>query len=46
MWQENILHFQTLEQRPIERMAFLVGGLLFFWILEGAIPLIASRYKK
>ena len=27
-------------------MAILVGGLLFFWILEGAIPLISLHYKK
>ena len=27
-------------------MAILVGGLLLFWIIEGAIPLISLRYKK
>lgn len=27
-------------------MAFLVGGLLFFWIVEGAIPLLHPQYKK
>jgi sterol desaturase/sphingolipid hydroxylase (fatty acid hydroxylase superfamily) len=44
---ENILdYFKTLEQRPAERMAILVGGLLFFWILEGAIPLFQPAYKK
>jgi len=44
---ENIIqHFQTLDQHPIERMALLVGGLLFFWILEGAIPLLPMSYKK
>ena len=44
---ESILdHFKTLEQRPAERMAILVGGLLFFWILEGAIPLFQPAYKK
>ncbi len=46
MFQNIIDHFQTLEHRPLERMAFLVGGLLFFWILEGAIPLIQMNYKK
>jgi len=46
MWNNIIEHFQTLEQRPIERMAILVGGLLFFWILEGAIPLLPLHYKK
>mgnify|MGYP002336352809 CR=1 FL=1 len=27
-------------------MAILVGGLLFFWIIEGAIPLFSLKYKK
>lgn len=44
---ENIVHyFQDLEQRPLERLAMLVGGLLFFWIIEGAIPLLPMHYKK
>ena len=43
----NIIdYFSTLEQRPMERMAILVGGLLLFWIIEGAIPLLPMRYKK
>ena len=46
MWHRIIEHFQTLEQRPLERMAVLVGGLLVFWIIEGAIPLVSLRYKK
>ena len=46
MLQQLITHFQTLEQRPLERMAYLIGGLLFFWILEGAIPLLPASYKK
>ncbi|MFT3846155.1 MAG: sterol desaturase family protein [Lacibacter sp.] len=46
MWNELLAHFQTLEQRPLERLAILVGGLLFFWILEGAIPLFPLQYKK
>lgn len=46
MWNEILDHFQTLEQRPLERMAILVGGLLLFWIIEGAIPLFSLRYKK
>lgn len=41
-----IEYFSTLEQRPVERMAILVGGLLIFWILEGAIPLLKPAYKK
>ncbi|MBK7561397.1 MAG: sterol desaturase family protein [Chitinophagaceae bacterium] len=46
MWNDILQHFQTLEQRPFERMAILVGGMLFFWIIEGAIPLLPLRYKK
>ncbi len=41
-----IAYFSTLEERPLERMAFLVGGLLFFWMIEGAIPLFSLKYKK
>lgn len=46
MWKQVVDHFQTLEQRPLERMALLVGGLLIFWIIEGAIPLIQPSYKR
>jgi sterol desaturase/sphingolipid hydroxylase (fatty acid hydroxylase superfamily) len=46
MWDELINYFSTLEQRPGERMAFLVGGLLIFWIIEGAIPLLPLKYKR
>jgi sterol desaturase/sphingolipid hydroxylase (fatty acid hydroxylase superfamily) len=46
MWQNIIDHFSTLEHRPFERMAFIVGGLLIFWIIEGAIPLLPMSYKK
>jgi len=43
--QQVIEYFQTLEQRPVQRMVILIAGLLFFWIIEGAIPLIQLRYK-
>lgn len=46
MFENFILYFSTLEQRPLERMAFLVGGLLFFWVIEGYIPLLTMQYKK
>ncbi len=46
MWDRFIYHFQTLDQRPVERLIILVGGLLLFWILEGAIPLLPLHYKK
>jgi sterol desaturase/sphingolipid hydroxylase (fatty acid hydroxylase superfamily) len=46
MWNDIKLYFDTLENHPVQRMIFLVGGLLLFWILEGAIPLLQLRYKK
>ncbi len=46
MWETIIDHFSTLEKRPLERMTILVGGLLLFWIIEGASPLVSLRYKK
>ena len=46
MWKSIVDHFQTLEQRPLERLTILVGGLLLFWIIEGAIPLLPLQYKK
>jgi len=46
MWDRIVEYFATLEERPLERMALLVGGLLLFWIIEGAIPLLPMRYKK
>lgn len=46
MWNSIIEYFSTLEQRPVERMAILVGGLLIFWIIEGAIPLLTLSYKR
>lgn len=41
-----IQYFSNLEQRPLERLAILVSGLLFFWIIEGSIPLMPLRYKQ
>lgn len=46
MWDRVIHYFENLETRPVERMAILVGGLLFFWIIEGAIPLFPLQYKR
>jgi sterol desaturase/sphingolipid hydroxylase (fatty acid hydroxylase superfamily) len=46
MFQSIINHFQTLDQRPLERMLLLISGLLIFWIIEGAIPLIPLTYRK
>ena len=46
MWASIKNYFETLENHPVERMIFLVGGLLLFWILEGAIPLLQLNYRK
>jgi sterol desaturase/sphingolipid hydroxylase (fatty acid hydroxylase superfamily) len=46
MWSDVINYFEDLENHPGQRMIFLVGGLLLFWIIEGAIPLIRLNYKK
>ena len=46
MFNQIIQYFQTLDQHPLQRMAILTGGLLFFWIIEGAIPLQGLVYKK
>ncbi len=46
MWDRIVEYFSTLEERPMERLALLVGGLLIFWLIEGAIPLLPMRYKK
>ncbi len=44
---QNIIHyFQDLENRPLERLLFLVGGMLLLWMIEGSLPLFALRYKK
>ena len=41
-----INYFETLEKHPVERMIILVAGMLLLWLAEGAIPLIALKYKK
>ena len=46
MWKDLIDHFQTLEQRPVERLLLLVAGMLLLWLIEGAIPLLSLSYKK
>jgi len=46
MWHRLVEYFQTLENHPVQRVAYLVGGLLIFWIIEGAIPLFPLQYKK
>ena len=46
MWDSLLNYFNTLEHRPVERLAFIVGSLLILWMIEGAIPLLPLRYKK
>jgi sterol desaturase/sphingolipid hydroxylase (fatty acid hydroxylase superfamily) len=46
MWDRIINYFGTLEAHPLERMAFLVAGMLLLWMIEGAIPLLSLQYKK
>ena len=46
MWDGIIEYFQTLDHHPVQRLAYLVGGLLLFWVIEGAIPLFLLKYKK
>jgi sterol desaturase/sphingolipid hydroxylase (fatty acid hydroxylase superfamily) len=41
-----IAFFDGLENRPLLRFGFLVGGMLLLWIIEGAIPLVTMHYKK
>ncbi|MDG1672282.1 MAG: sterol desaturase, partial [Flavobacteriaceae bacterium] len=42
---EQILnYFDTISS--LHRSIILVGGLTFFWILEGALPLVKFNYNK
>ncbi len=42
---ENILnYFETIPS--LHRSIILVGGLTFFWVLEGSVPLFQFDYKK
>ncbi len=37
-------YFETIP--PLHRSLILVGGITFFWILEGIVPLFNVKYKK
>ncbi|WP_010519274.1 sterol desaturase family protein [Croceivirga radicis] len=39
-----IKYFETIP--PLHRSLILVGGITFFWILEGIVPLFSVNYKK
>jgi len=42
---ESLLnYFETIP--PLHRGLIIVGGLTFFWIIEGAMPLFNFNYKK
>jgi len=42
---ETIIHyFETIPS--LHRSFILIGGITFFWILEGALPLFKFNYKK
>jgi sterol desaturase/sphingolipid hydroxylase (fatty acid hydroxylase superfamily) len=46
MWEQLIEYFDALEQHPLQRMVYLVSGMLLLWMIEGAIPLLSLQYKK
>lgn len=39
-----IAYFETIN--PLHRSLILVGGITFFWIVEGILPLSHSKYRK
>ena len=41
-----ISYFSDLEKRPLERAGFFIAGMVFLWIIENAIPLLQTQYKK
>ena len=42
---ESIInYFETIP--PLHRSLILVGGITFFWLLEGSLPLFNFKYKK
>ena len=42
--QEFLNYFETIPS--LHRSLILVGGLTFFWVLEGSVPLFKFKYKK
>lgn len=42
--EQLITYFETIP--PLHRTLILVGGITFFWILEGIVPLFSVKYKK
>lgn len=46
MWKDLLDYFQQLGQHPLQRMAFLVGGMVLLWVAEGALPFVSLSYRK
>jgi sterol desaturase/sphingolipid hydroxylase (fatty acid hydroxylase superfamily) len=42
--EQLLVYFESIP--PLHRTFILVGGITFFWILEGIVPLFSVRYKK
>ncbi len=42
--EQLITYFESIP--PLHRTLILVGGITFFWILEGIVPLFSVKYKK
>lgn len=42
--EQLITYFESIP--PLHRTLILVGGIMFFWILEGIVPLFSVKYKK
>jgi len=42
--EQLMTYFETIP--PLHRSLILVGGITFFWILEGIVPLFSVKYKK
>ncbi|MFS4493695.1 sterol desaturase family protein [Maribacter sp. 2308TA10-17] len=42
--EEIINYFETIPS--LHRSIILVGGITFFWLLEGILPLVSFKYKK
>lgn len=42
--EELINYFESIP--PLHRSLILVGGITFFWVLEGILPLFKFEYKK
>ncbi len=42
--EQLITYFESIP--PLHRSLILVGGITFFWILEGIVPLFSVNYRK